>query len=206
MGVILIIWWFLTPTYFQLTGSDFWRRLKNFSFWRERLALLASLRSATINLSLTVWWRDLYNRRSDSKRLVDRSNEFILRFSDIGSPVLRIAGQLAELVGACAQPRAGAVRAIGGEWQLLLHRAAFFGFLWSKKLQFEIQQLKLWSNGGQSDYARGLCLLGGDSIQGTVSFHALFKYNRIRIEPIYNNGVEILWREFRVQRLYLNFI
>ena len=58
----------------------------------------------------------------------------------------------------------------------------------------------------QRDCARGLCLLGGDSIQGTVSFHALFKYNRIRIEPIYNNEVEILWRKNRVQRLYLNFI
>ena len=68
-----------------------------------------------LKLSLTVWWRDLNNRRSDSKRLVDRSNEFILRFSDIGSPVLGIAGQFAELIGACTQPRAGAIRAVGGE-------------------------------------------------------------------------------------------
>ena len=68
-----------------------------------------------LNLSLTVWWGDLYNRRRDSKRLVDRSNEFILRFSDIGSPVLRVARQLAKLIGACTQPRAAAIRAIGGE-------------------------------------------------------------------------------------------
>ena len=54
----------------------------------------------------------------------------------------------------------------------------------------------------QRDCARGLCLLGGDSIQGTVSFHALFKYNRIRIEPIYNNEVEILWRKLSSEVIF----